>query len=120
ELARAQRNVLDLGHRGSTIRAHSARASRSRAAATSGTPGEKTREIVEERSRRGVFNGMSCGSPEELDRRRTGADEIMLLWYPACARLEVFIRNVATGVGLHFEVAGGRGPSLFRSLDDGA
>jgi hypothetical protein len=56
---------------------------------------------------------MTCGSPKELARRRSGADDIMLLWYPACARLEVFIRNVATGIGLHLEVGASRGLDAF-------
>jgi hypothetical protein len=87
--------------------------SRLGAAATSGTSGEKTREIAEEKRRAGVFKFMSCGSPKELARRRSGADEVMLLWYPACERLEVLIRDVASGVGVHFEVAGGRGLDAF-------
>jgi hypothetical protein len=36
------------------------------------------------------------------------------MWFPACARLEVFIRNAATGIGLHFEVAARRGLDAFQ------
>lgn len=57
---------------------------------------------------------MGCESTtRELARRLSGADEILLLWYPACEQVEVSVRDVATGVGFHLEVAPGRALDAF-------
>ena len=41
----------------------------------------------------------------ELARRQSGTDEVLLLWYPESERVEVCVRDVETGVGIHLEVA---------------
>jgi hypothetical protein len=49
---------------------------------------------------------MGCNSTtKELASRRSGADEILLLWDPCDGRVEVAVRDVATGVGFHVRVA---------------
>jgi hypothetical protein len=40
----------------------------------------------------------------ELARRLSGTDEILLLWHPASERIEISIRDIATGASFHFEV----------------
>jgi hypothetical protein len=57
---------------------------------------------------------MGCESTtRELARRLSGADEILLLWRPACEQVEISIRDVATGVGFHLEVAPGSALEAF-------
>jgi hypothetical protein len=41
----------------------------------------------------------------ELAQRLTGADEVLLLWHPESDRVELSVRNLATGAGCHIEVA---------------
>jgi hypothetical protein len=41
----------------------------------------------------------------ELAQRKSGTDEVQLLWHPESERVELFIRDLATGQVLHFEVA---------------
>ena len=43
----------------------------------------------------------------ELAQRRSGTDEVLLLWYPENERLELSVRDLATGAGLDLEVAPG-------------
>jgi hypothetical protein len=43
----------------------------------------------------------------ELAQRLSSGDEILLLRYPACERLELSIRDLATGAGFQLEVASG-------------
>ena len=43
----------------------------------------------------------------ELAQRLSGADEVLLLWYPEGDRVELAVRNLATGVGCQIEVAPG-------------
>src|SRR6266513_4600650 len=43
--------------------------------------------------------------PRELAQRLSGGDEVLLLWYPACERVELSIRDLATGARLQLEVA---------------
>ena len=64
---------------------------------------------------RGVFSGMGCGESKarELARRQSGAEEIRLVWYPACGQVEVFVRDVATEVGFHLQVAAVRALDAF-------
>ena len=45
--------------------------------------------------------------PRELAQRLSGGDEVLLLWYPACERVELSIRDLATGAGFQLEVASG-------------
>ena len=42
-----------------------------------------------------------------MAQRLSGSDEIQLLWYPQCERVEVSVRDAATGVGFHLEFAPG-------------
>ena len=58
---------------------------------------------------------MGCESTtRELAQRLSGSDEILLLWLPQCDRVEVSVRDLATGVGFHLEVAPGRALDAFR------
>ena len=41
----------------------------------------------------------------ELAQRLSGGDEVLLLWYPACKRVELSIRDLATGARFQLEVA---------------
>ena len=41
----------------------------------------------------------------ELAQRLSGTLEVLLLWHPETDRLELSVRDVATGPGFHIEVA---------------
>jgi hypothetical protein len=41
----------------------------------------------------------------ELAQRLSGADEVLLLWHPECDRVELSVRNLATGAGCEIEIA---------------
>jgi hypothetical protein len=41
----------------------------------------------------------------ELAQRLSGTDEVLLLWHPESERVELSVRDVATGAGFHLEVA---------------
>ena len=41
----------------------------------------------------------------ELAQRLTGGDEVLLLWHPESDRVELAIRNLATGADCQIEVA---------------
>ena len=41
----------------------------------------------------------------ELAQRLSGTDEVLLLWHPESERVELSIRDLATGTALHLEVA---------------
>jgi hypothetical protein len=41
----------------------------------------------------------------ELAQRLSGKDEVLLLWYPENERVELSVRDVATGAGFHLDVA---------------
>lgn len=43
----------------------------------------------------------------ELAQRLSGGDEVLLLWYPASERVELSIRDLATGARFQLEVASG-------------
>ena len=43
----------------------------------------------------------------ELAQRRSGADEVRLLWHPDSDRVELAVRNLETGAGCQIEVAPG-------------
>jgi hypothetical protein len=43
----------------------------------------------------------------ELAQRRSGTDEVLLLWQPESDRVELAVRNLATGAGCQIEVAPG-------------
>jgi len=41
----------------------------------------------------------------ELAQRLSGADEVLLLWHPESDRVELAVRNLATGAGCQIDVA---------------
>jgi hypothetical protein len=41
----------------------------------------------------------------ELAQRLSGADEVLLLWHPESDRVELSVRNLATGAGCEIEIA---------------
>lgn len=43
-------------------------------------------------------------SARELARRRSGTDEIRLLWHPASGRVELAVCDVATGASFRLDV----------------
>jgi hypothetical protein len=49
----------------------------------------------------------------ELAQRRSGTEEILLLWYPTTGRVAISIRDVTTGAGYHLEVDRGRAIDAF-------
>jgi hypothetical protein len=50
--------------------------------------------------------GKSAGAPtRELAQRLSGGDEVLLLWHPDSDRVELAVRNLATGAGCQIEVA---------------
>jgi hypothetical protein len=51
--------------------------------------------------------------PRELAQRRSGSDEILLLWYPESERVEVTVCDVETGAGFQLEVAPGSAIDAF-------
>jgi hypothetical protein len=42
--------------------------------------------------------------PRELAQRRSGTDEVLLLWYPDGERVELTVRDVETGTGFYLDV----------------
>jgi hypothetical protein len=49
----------------------------------------------------------------ELAQRVSGTDEVLLLWHPESDQVEVFVRDVETGVGFHLDVAPGTAIDAF-------
>jgi hypothetical protein len=49
----------------------------------------------------------------ELARRRSGHDDIVLLWHPEGDWVEVSVRDVASGASLHLEIAPGNALDAF-------
>jgi hypothetical protein len=45
------------------------------------------------------------GSVRELAQRVSGEDEVLLLWHPESNRVEVCVRDLATGLGFNVDVA---------------
>jgi hypothetical protein len=45
------------------------------------------------------------GSVRELAQRVSGGDEVLLLWHPESDRVEVSVRDLATGLGFNVDVA---------------
>jgi len=56
-----------------------------------------------------------CASapPRELAQRLSGTVEVLLLWHPEIDRVELFLRDLATGAGFHIEVAPGSAIDAF-------
>ena len=52
-----------------------------------------------------VSTGEWMSAPlRELAQRVSGADEVLLLWDPESQRVELSVRDVASGAGFHVEV----------------
>ena len=49
----------------------------------------------------------------ELAQRVSGTDEVLLLWDPESARVELSVRDVASGAGFHVEVEPGSALEAF-------
>jgi hypothetical protein len=49
----------------------------------------------------------------ELARRLSGSDEVLLLWHPENDRVELRVRDLATDVSFHLEVAPGNAIDAF-------
>jgi hypothetical protein len=49
----------------------------------------------------------------ELAQRLSGTDEVVLLWHPESERVELSVRDLATGAGFHLEVAPGSAIAAF-------
>jgi hypothetical protein len=49
----------------------------------------------------------------ELAQRLSGTDEVRLLWHPEGERVELAVRDLATGASLHLEVAPGSAIDAF-------
>ena len=47
----------------------------------------------------------ACAPARELAQRWSGEDEVLLLWHPDSDRVELAVRNLATGAGCQIEVA---------------
>ena len=69
-----------------------------------------------------VGNGDGSPSPtvqrvgartRELAERRSGSVEVLLLWHPESDRVELSVRDVATGAGFRLEVAPGKAMDAF-------
>ena len=54
-----------------------------------------------------MFVDPSNDPARELAQRLSGGDEVLLLWYPGCERVELSVRDRATGTGFQLEVASG-------------
>jgi hypothetical protein len=50
----------------------------------------------------------------ELAQRLSGGDEVLLLWHPDSDRVELAVRNLATGAGCQIEVAPADALDAFR------
>lgn len=50
---------------------------------------------------------------KELAQRVTGQDEVLLLWHPESERVELAVRDVATGVSFHLDVEPGNAIDAF-------
>ena len=49
----------------------------------------------------------------ELAQRLSGTDEVLLLWHPESKRVELSVRDLATGEGFQLEVAPDRAIDAF-------
>ena len=55
----------------------------------------------------------SSARSRELARRRSGADEVLLVWHPDGDRIELSVLDATTGEGFHLEVEPGRAMDAF-------
>lgn len=51
--------------------------------------------------------------PRELAQRSTGTDEVRLLWHPESNSVELWVRDLATDVSFHLDVAAGDAVDAF-------
>ena len=58
-------------------------------------------------------NSRLAGPGRELMRRRSGTDEIVLLWHPEDDRVEVSVSDVTTGATFHIGIARGKALDAF-------
>jgi hypothetical protein len=49
----------------------------------------------------------------ELAQRLSGTDEVLLLWHPETDRVEILVRDLATGACIQIEVAPGSAIDAF-------
>jgi hypothetical protein len=49
----------------------------------------------------------------ELAQRQSGTDEVLLLWHPESKRIELSVRDLATGASVDFEVTPGSAIDAF-------
>src|SRR5438477_7482087 len=64
--------------------------------------------------RAGIATGECPNGPtRELAQRSSGTVEVRLLWRPKIGRVEVAVRDVATGAGFHIDVAPGEALDAF-------
>jgi len=49
----------------------------------------------------------------ELAQRVSGKDEVLLLWHPESERVELAVRDVATGVSFHLDIEPGNAIDAF-------
>ena len=61
-----------------------------------------------------MFVDPSNDPARELAQRLSGGDEVLLLWYSGCERVELSIRDLETGAGFQLEVASGDAIDAFR------
>jgi hypothetical protein len=58
--------------------------------------------------------GDSTAAPaRELAQRRSGTTEVLLVWHPDTARVELSVRDVETGAGFRLDVAPDRAIDAF-------
>ena len=50
---------------------------------------------------------------KELEQRVSGKDEVLLLWHPESERVELAVRDVATGVSFHLDIEPGNAIDAF-------
>jgi hypothetical protein len=48
--------------------------------------------------------GSLSAKTREMAQRLSGPDEVLLLWHPDSDRVELSVRNLATGVGCEIEI----------------
>ena len=53
----------------------------------------------------------------ELAQRQSGTVEVLLLWHPEFDRVELSVRDLATGAGFHIQVAPDDAIDAFYHLD---
>ena len=65
------------------------------------------------RDRRDATSGDVTDSTRELAQRLSGTVEVLLLWHPEVDRVELSLRDMATDVSFHLDVAPGNAIDAF-------